>query len=159
MPSFRRGVQPAVLAARLKKIVCSHREVQLSSEGLMHPAGSGVHSDGSAVRAYCYLADATVALLRILLDGEAAQAYNMGNDDAACSVLELAETLTGLFPEKKLMVKRVETKAPTGYLQSHVAKTIPDTRRLRSLGWEPRISLQDGLAQTYEWAERTGALN
>ncbi len=105
-----------------------------------------MRSDGSAIRAYCYLVDATDALFRILLQGEPAVAYNMGNDDAECSVLELAQTLIETFPEKGL--KLVHTPAHGGgYLQSQVHRTCPDTARLRGLGWSPQYSIREGFSR------------
>lgn len=106
-----------------------------------------LNSDGSAVRAYCYLADAVNGLMHILLKGEAGKAYNLGNESAAISVLELAETLVGLYPEKKLTASR---KDPGQYMPSAVSELVPDTSRLRSLGWEPRIDVQTGFKRTVE---------
>jgi len=104
-------------------------------------------SDGSAVRAYCYLADAVDGLLRILLQGEPANPYNMGNDQAECSVLELAETLISAFPERGIkLVRDVETR--TGYLKSTVSRTCPNTARLRALGWETRYPVREGFVRT-----------
>ncbi|MBI3891533.1 MAG: NAD-dependent epimerase/dehydratase family protein, partial [Candidatus Wallbacteria bacterium] len=38
-----------------------------------------LQSDGSALRAFCYLADATVGFFTVLLKGKVAEAYNIGN--------------------------------------------------------------------------------
>ena len=53
-----------------------------------------LHSDGSAMRAFCYVADAVVAYFKVLLDGEPATAYNVGGDKThEISMKDLAETL------------------------------------------------------------------
>ncbi|MEZ0230866.1 MAG: NAD-dependent epimerase/dehydratase family protein [Planctomycetota bacterium] len=103
-------------------------------------------SDGSAVRVYCYLADAVRGFLTLLLQGAPGEAYNLANDEAGASVLELAERLVALFPEKKLAVVR---QAPTpDYLASPIARTMPDVSKLRALGWRPRHSIESGFRRT-----------
>jgi len=106
-----------------------------------------MRSDGSAIRAYCYLVDAVDGLFRILLRGDPATAYNLGNDEAECSVLELAQTLVDAFPERGLRVVR-GVRSEDGYLPSHVQRTRPDTTRLRALGWSPRYSVREGFTRT-----------
>ncbi|MEW5756391.1 MAG: NAD-dependent epimerase/dehydratase family protein [Pseudomonadota bacterium] len=105
-----------------------------------------MRSDGSAIRAYCYLADAVDGLFRILLQGDPAVAYNLGNDEAECSVAELAQTLIDAFPEKGLKLRHGKSQGG-GYLKSHVQRICPDTTRLRSLGWSPRYSIREGFSR------------
>ncbi|HMP74709.1 MAG TPA: NAD-dependent epimerase/dehydratase family protein [Kiritimatiellia bacterium] len=105
-------------------------------------------SDGAHRRTFCYLSDASAALLMILLKGAPATAYNMGNDDAEVSIAELAEIMVGLFPERGLRVERVGDTHPTGYLRTAVDRACPDTRRLRGLGWTPHIGVAEGFRRT-----------
>ena len=66
-----------------------------------------LHSDGSAKRVFCYVADAVEAYFKVLLDGDAALAYNVGgNEKNEISMRDLAEMLVSLFPQKKLKVIR-----------------------------------------------------
>ena len=44
-------------------------------------------SDGSAIRAFCYISDATIAFFKVLLSGEIGAAYNVGNDKNTYSIL------------------------------------------------------------------------
>lgn len=114
---------------------------------LVHGRDIVMHSDGSAVRPYCYLADATVGFLTVLLKGQDAQAYNVGNPDMEVSVLELAERLVRLFPEKGLRVIR-QAKAPDAYLPSPIPRNCPEISKLRRLGWNPLTSIEDGFSRT-----------
>src|ERR1039457_2695386 len=59
-------------------------------------------SDGAARRAFCYLADATLAFFTVMLKGERGQADNVGNESCEISVADLARMLVGLFPERGL---------------------------------------------------------
>ncbi len=104
-------------------------------------------SDGSAVRAYCYLEDAIAGYLKIALDGADAVPYNVGNDEGVLTVLELAELLVGLYPERGLRVIRQERNDRT-YLPSPMARGVPDTTALRGLGWRPLVDPAEGFRRT-----------
>ncbi len=105
-------------------------------------------SDGSAVRAFCYLADAVVGFFTVLLNGENAQAYNVGNEQGEISIKDLAFMLVDLFPEKELKVKFDIQLQQEDYLKSIISRHCPDTVKLRSLGWQPRHSLKEGFKRT-----------
>ncbi len=106
-------------------------------------------SDGNAVRAYCYLADATVGYLTALLLGTNGEAYNVGNRHAEASVAELAQQLANLFPAARLRVIR-QSQAAVGYLPSQIERCVPDTSKLEALGWRPTTSLVDGFRRTVQ---------
>ncbi len=104
-------------------------------------------SDGRATRAFCYLADATAGFFTVLLRGESGEAYNVGNDRAECSILDLAQRLAALFPEKHLKV--VEQPVPAaGYLQSKITRGCPEISKIKALGWEPETTIEDGFRRT-----------
>jgi UDP-glucuronate decarboxylase len=105
-------------------------------------------SDGSALRPYCYLADATRGFFTVLLLGEVGEAYNVGNDRTHVSVLELAETLVNLYPEKGLKVVRATEVQGAGYIKSPILSNCPDISRLSALGWTPRHSIESGFRRT-----------
>ena len=105
-------------------------------------------SDGRATRAFCYLADATSGFFRVLLRGRSGQAYNIGNDQAECSIAELADLLVRLFPERDLSVARQCRKADDPYLPSALERSCPDITLARQLGWQPKTSLTDGFHRT-----------
>jgi nucleoside-diphosphate-sugar epimerase len=105
-------------------------------------------SDGLAQRAFCYLADATLGFLTVLLRGAAGEAYNIGNDRAEISIVELAELLVGLFPDKGLRVVRKAAAPNSGYLPSQVMRNCPDIAKAKALGWEPTTSLEEGFSRT-----------
>lgn len=103
-------------------------------------------SDGSASRTFCYLADSTLGFLTLLLKGESGLAYNLGEDREEVSILELAERLVKLFPEKGMRVVRAPQAAD--YIPSPIARHLPDISRLRKLGWAPVTTLEEGFART-----------
>ncbi|MEK7658928.1 MAG: NAD-dependent epimerase/dehydratase family protein [Patescibacteria group bacterium] len=103
-------------------------------------------SDGKAVRTFCYIADATVAFFLVLLKGENGKAYNVADNKGETSILDLANLLAGLFPEKNLKVERKEI-FQEGYIKSKIERHFLDTSRIIGLGWEPKHSLEQGFAR------------
>ncbi|MFA6195039.1 MAG: NAD-dependent epimerase/dehydratase family protein [Sulfurimonas sp.] len=103
-------------------------------------------SDGSAVRAFCYLADATIAFFKVLLEGKKNNAYNVANPECLTTIKELANILVNLYPEKKLTATFAEQSK--NYIQSPVKGNKVDISKLKALGWEPKISIPDGFKKT-----------
>lgn len=106
-----------------------------------------LNSDGSARRAFCYLSDAVSGILHILLKAPEGEAYNLGNPGGELSVLELAELLVGLFPEKNLKLEK-KARVQEGYIKSAVSRIIPSVQKLNSLGWKPVVSPKEGFRRT-----------
>lgn len=104
-------------------------------------------SDGSTRRPFCYLADATAAFFTVLLHGRAGEAYNVGSD-VETSVLDLALTLTRLFPERNCRVIRQERAPGDKYIPSEVAGGHFDLAKIRALGWGPSTGIEEGFRRT-----------
>jgi len=107
-----------------------------------------LHSDGQAVRAFCYLTDATSAFFTLILKGETGQAYNVGNDQAEIRIMYLASLLVSLYPERKLKVSKQDESAMAGYLKSPFNRHVPDINKIKQLGWHPQIDLHEGFRRT-----------
>ena len=101
-----------------------------------------VYGDGSQTRSFCYVDDLIEGIYRLLLSEET-RPVNIGNPDEI-SILELAETVNG----------RLENPAGTTMLpekrgEGDPEQRQPDISRAREvLGWEPRVSLEEGLTRT-----------
>ena len=61
-----------------------------------------------------------------------------------CTIRELVETVSEVVGFKGEI--EFDTSKPDG-----APRKLMDVSRLKSLGWQYKISLEDGLAQTYEW--------
>lgn len=97
-------------------------------------------------RAFCHVADALEAMIR-LLSTEAArgQVVNIGNDAEETPIGELL----ALILRTARFAPTVEARpAPPG----SVARRCPDIGRLRALtGFTPKVSLEAGVAETFAW--------
>lgn len=106
-----------------------------------------LNSDGSAVRPMLYLSDAVKAYFRVMLLGNDGEAYNIVSDDYI-SILNLAETLVSLYPDKNLKVSY--KKQPAGYLQSKEKDNRFSITKIEKLGWKQKYSIKDGFKRTIE---------
>jgi UDP-glucuronate decarboxylase len=105
-------------------------------------------SSGSTVRSFCYLADATIGFFSVLLKGKSSEAYNIGNPTISLSILQLAECLINLFPEKNLKIIRKKRLKSDTYIQSTIKISSPDVAKAFNLGWRPTVSIEEGLKKT-----------
>lgn len=107
-----------------------------------------LNSNGSARRPFLYLADATRAFFTVLLKGVSGEAYNVGyNRDM--SILELAKMLVEMYPEKNLKI-RFGAETRKGYVAIPTQSSCLDIQKIRTLGWEPRISEAEGFRRTIQ---------
>lgn len=109
-----------------------------------------LNSDGSAIRPFCYLTDATLGFLTILINGKNGEAYNMGNPNEEHSILELALILVNLYPEKKLDVVMNTKNEPTVYMKSPIQRNSPDIDKISGLNWQPTVTVKEGFKRTIE---------
>ena len=102
-----------------------------------------LHSDGSAMRTYTYVADAVNAMFLIMDKGEDIL-YNVAANENLISIRDLAELIAGFTNGKcKVMFSKEAAKLP--YLPFKLA--IMDTCKIRDLGWKPVVSL----SQMFRW--------
>ncbi|OIZ95163.1 UDP-glucuronate decarboxylase [Candidatus Rickettsiella isopodorum] len=107
-----------------------------------------IHGKGTAIRSFCYLADATLGFFTILLKGENAEAYNVGNLDCSLSIMELAVKLKNLFNDRQLKVVKKSRSFQSEYLESKISVNIPDIKKIQTLGWSPKITIEEGFLRT-----------
>ena len=106
-----------------------------------------IKSDGSAKRSFCYVADATVALLKVMLDGASGEAYNVGNDNEYMSIKKLVKTMIAALPEKHIKFK-ILGKTGIGATKVKEEKMLMLSKKVENLGWKCAFSLRDGLKRT-----------
>jgi GDP-D-mannose 3',5'-epimerase len=104
-----------------------------------------VWGDGRQTRSFCYVDDCVEGIYRIM-QSEHAQPINLGSDRMV-SIDELAQLVIDISGKD---VGIVHVEGPQG-----VRGRNSDNTLLRAvLGWEPTVSLEDGMAETYRWIEK-----
>lgn len=105
-----------------------------------------IFGDGKQTRSFCYISDMVEGIILAMEKGEPGEIYNLGNPDEF-TILELAEfakKLTG--STSNLEFKDLPEDDPT--------RRCPDiTKAKEKLGWEPKVSLEEGLKKLIERLE------
>jgi nucleoside-diphosphate-sugar epimerase len=115
------------------------RKVAQASEG----GEVEVWGDGTAIRSYTYVEDLVDGIYR-LTQSDIDKPTNIGSEDRI-SVKELVETVIDISG-KKLGIKYVE--GPVGVRSRNFKKD-----RIKSMGWEAKVSFREGISRTYEWVD------
>jgi len=110
-----------------------------------------LYGSGRQTRTFCYVTDAVVGFLLILLKGVPGEAYNIGNPKPELSMLELARRI-GAVLERPLKHETVEY--PDSYPADEPNRRCPDIAKARlQLGYEPVVDLDEGLRRFLRWAD------
>lgn len=99
--------------------------------------------DGEAIRAFVYITDAVIGMFTVLFHGETAKAYNLANETESISIRDLAQLLASFRRDKCVRVV-MSGGNQRGYCAYR--RTALDVTALEQLGWEPRVSLKEGIA-------------
>lgn len=109
-----------------------------------------IYGSGLATRSYCYVSDAVVQLLAVLIDGGSGEAYNVGSLDADYSVLQVARMAFEAFSHD-LIIEMPPIGASDPLVRDQPMRRRADISKVLSLGvHEPKISLSEGLRRVYE---------
>jgi GDP-L-fucose synthase len=139
--------------AKLPEVRGSRSEVNsdASSEALLKrsgpPASSGhtvtIWGTGRPRREFLYVDDLADACLFIMKHYEEDEIINIGAGKDI-SIEELAGMIKEIVGFKGGMI--FDTTKPDG-----MPKKLLDVSKMTKLGWKPKISLRDGIRQTYDW--------
>ena len=108
-----------------------------------------IYGDGSQTRTYCYISDAIVGFLAVLVKGVNGEPYNIGNPKPELSVNELASLMVGSIKTKSTIIT---TDYPDSYPADEPMRRCPDiTKAKRQLGYHPEVDLAEGVKRFIEW--------
>lgn len=99
--------------------------------------------DGSARREFLHVDDLAEACYICMRHYNGAEHINVGTGEDV-TIKELAETISNVigFPG----FTQWDTTKPNG-----TPRKVLNVDKIKSLGWEPKISLHEGIKSTYEW--------
>ena len=99
-----------------------------------------MQTEGTSKRCYLYTADAVTAILTVLLNGKAGEAYNAANKNTYCSIMEMAELVAHELTNDEIkVVIKVDENSKRKFPPTH--KLNLDVSKLEGLGWRATRSL------------------
>ena len=104
-----------------------------------------IWGDGEQTRSFCYIDDCVSGIYK-LMQSDYPEPLNLGQDRMV-TINQLADMVAEVAG---IPITKKHVEGPMG-----VRGRNSDNTRLRQvLGWEPEISLEEGLARTYSWIEK-----
>ena len=99
--------------------------------------------DGSARREFLHVDDLAEACYTCMRDYDSSEIINVGTGEDI-TIKELSEIISKVtkFPGST----NWDTAKPNG-----TPRKLLDVTKIKSLGWEPKISLREGIESTYQW--------
>src|SRR5947207_5637355 len=121
------------LTLRMREL-CSQKEgtINLPIEG-----------SGEETRAFVFIDDLIAGLLKVIEKGEHLGIYNIGSEEEI-SIKQLAEEIGRCFGRDVRIV-------PGNLKPGGALRRCPSIERLRALGYQPQVSIKQGLAATIPW--------
>jgi GDP-D-mannose 3', 5'-epimerase len=104
-----------------------------------------IWGDGEQTRSFCYIDDCVTGL-RKLMASEYARPLNLGQDRTV-TINQLADMVADIAGVR---IVKNHVAGPQGVR----GRNSDNSRLRRVLGWEPAVSLEEGLARTYAWVEQ-----
>ncbi len=106
-----------------------------------------LYGDGSQVREWLHVEDHCRAIDTVIQKGEPGQVYNIGGYCEEKNRV-IAEMIVDLLKKKRDLITFVSDRP------GHDIRYSIDSSKLKALGWEPRISLEEGLSRTVSWYKK-----
>lgn len=121
------------------------------SEGILSKPLT-VHDKGNQTRTFCYVTDAIIGFLFVLLSSESGQVYNIGNDQDEINMKALADMVAETVFNNHIKVELIQY--PATYPQDEPRRRCPDLRKAKTqLGYQAQVDLKTGLQRTHTWLQ------
>ena len=104
-----------------------------------------IWGDGKQTRSYCYIDDAVKGTI-MLMESDFDKPINIGSE-RLITIDQLADMVIRI--SGKNITKKYDLMAPQGVRGRNADISL--ARKV--LGWEPKVSLEEGLTKTYRWIE------
>lgn len=102
-----------------------------------------LQTSGSSKREYLYTADAVTAILTVLLKGQDGQAYNAGNPETYCSIVEMAQLVAEQITGNKIQVQLSKFTKDNNFKFPPPHHLHLDVNKLKKLGWKQTRGLKE----------------
>jgi len=110
-----------------------------------NPGTITIWGDGKQTRSYCYIDDAVIGTIMVM-ESNYDKPVNIGSDRLV-TIDELADMIIKI--SGKHLTKEYDLTAPQGVRGRNADLTLVR----KKIGWQPKVSLEQGLEKTYNWIE------
>jgi nucleoside-diphosphate-sugar epimerase len=149
---YRRNFGIPVVSVRYFTVYGPRQRPDMAFSRFMQALADGdsieVFGDGEQTREFTYVSDAVEGTLKAATAEVVGDVFNLGGG----SRVTVNKVLTTLEEISRLQLRRHELPAAPGDPR-HTGASINKARE--QLGWEPRVSLRDGLARQWQWFQET----
>lgn len=110
-----------------------------------------VYGHGRQTRTFCYITDALTGFLKVLLDTQRPDVFNVGNPEPEIDMAALAQ----LFSKISRSAEGFElVKYPSSYPEDEPNRRCPNINKISSeLGYQPKVDLSEGLRRFILWSQ------
>jgi dTDP-glucose 4,6-dehydratase len=106
-----------------------------------------LYGDGKQIRDWIHAEDHARAVLHVLEHGTPGEVYNVSADEERMNKF-MAEWILDKLGRSPQLIRHVEDRP------GHDRRYALNASKIRRLGWQPVISLEQGLVSTIEWYQR-----
>jgi len=101
--------------------------------------------NGNETRSFCYIDDFVDGFMLMREHGQHRDIFNIGTEEET-TIRTLAQTILHLSNASTVIEESGQLR------EGDAPRRMPDTTKIRSLGYQPRVSLIEGLKRTMAWA-------
>ena len=110
-----------------------------------------IYGSGNQTRTFCYISDAIIGFMKILLDSKNPDVFNVGNPTPEVSMIELTEIIKKVIKDD-FKVELIDY--PATYPADEPNRRCPDITRIsENLGFKPKVNIEEGLARFFRWTK------
>ena len=110
-----------------------------------------IYGSGNQTRTFCYITDAIVGFLKILVHGVPGDPYNIGNPKPEISMVDLAHEIEQVLG-RSLEIATIAY--PDSYPADEPNRRCPDiTKAILQLDFHPQVPLREGLKRFLSWTD------
>ncbi len=110
-----------------------------------------IYGNGLQTRTFCYITDAILGFLKVLVQSETPDVFNVGNPKPEININDLVKVIG-----KVLVIepKIIHVNYPESYPADEPMRRCPDIAKLEeALGYSPKVDLEEGLKRFFRWSE------
>lgn len=110
-----------------------------------------VFGDGSQIRAFTHVKDMVEGIVCVMKNGRIGEAYNLGNPENRCTILQLAQDVQRVTESVSKLVF-VDPKTIYGPFYEEANNKFPDARKAMSdLGWRAHRDRRRVITDTFQY--------